>query len=202
MSEQKGLHVIFEGLNGVGKTTILNKVVEKLKEKNHEITLTREPGQTETGKKLREILLDPHSTLNTETQMFLMLADRSENMEKIVLPALEKSHIVIQDRSYMSSMVFQSNSNIFDIEDIKNMSEKMFTHNPLWIHIESDMKVIRERLTQGVCDTFEKEQLQKAQKYLEKYRNATSILDGHTLYNNGTVDDCVNAVMQIIIDAL
>ena len=104
MPNQKGLHVIFEGLNGVGKTTILKEVIKKLTQENMDTTFTREPGQTTTGQQLRTILLDPNSNLNTETQMFLMLADRSENMEKIVLPALNNNHIVIQDRSYMSSI--------------------------------------------------------------------------------------------------
>ena len=72
----------------------------------------------------------------------------------------------------------------------------------MWIHIESDTDVIRERLSQGVCDTFEKEQLEESQEYLEKYRAATKTLDGHTVYNNSTIEDCAEAIVKIIKESL
>lgn len=112
MPKFKGRYIVFEGIDGSGKTTQtykLAKVFDKIGEThpNFWYLLTREPGGTVVGHKIREILNDYHKDLSRASKLFLFMADRSENMTKHVIPMLHKGAHVISDRSFYSSMAYQ-----------------------------------------------------------------------------------------------
>lgn len=102
------MFIIFEGPDGVGKTTLMNMVNEKLTNDGLDILLTREPGGTSLGSKIRKILFDPNEIISKEAETLLFLADRAENNEKVIKPALEKGKIVISDRYDVTTFVYQS----------------------------------------------------------------------------------------------
>ena len=103
-----GFFVVFEGGDGAGKSTQVKQLTEKLIKLNETVVLTREPGGTELGKKIREILLDQNEfEVSPRMEALLFAADRSINMSQIIKPALEKGNVVIADRHIDSSIAYQ-----------------------------------------------------------------------------------------------
>lgn len=101
-----GKFIVFEGIDGSGKTTQTILLTDKLKSIGFDITTTFEPGDTEIGKLIREALflfeIDP------ATESLLFAADRSEHVKNVIRPALNHGGIVISDRFFLSSIVYQS----------------------------------------------------------------------------------------------
>lgn len=106
-ASQRGFFITFEGPEGSGKTTQIKFLKEFFAARNYSVITTREPGGTKPGDKIRDILLDNSNQLEPETELFLMLAQRSEHLKKIVYPALEEGKVVLCDRYFDSSMAYQ-----------------------------------------------------------------------------------------------
>ena len=104
---KKGYFITFEGADGSGKTTQLNKVKEYLEAKGLEVVVTREPGALETGKNIRDILLHSKSPVSDRCEMFLFLADRANHIEMLIEPALTDGKIVLCDRHTDSTIAYQ-----------------------------------------------------------------------------------------------
>src|SRR5688572_25207832 len=92
----RGKLITLEGIDGAGKSTHAAWLADRLRERGLEIVLTREPGGTPLGEKLRRLLLDESMHMDTET--LLMFAARREHLIQVILPALEAGHWVISDR--------------------------------------------------------------------------------------------------------
>ena len=108
MSSPRGKFITFEGLDGCGKSTQLERLAGKLRERGLAITVTREPGGTPTGEKIRQLLLDTKtSALSTKAELALMFASRVQHIEEIILPALAAGNIVLCDRFTDSSEAYQ-----------------------------------------------------------------------------------------------
>lgn len=102
------LFINFEGGEMSGKTTQITLLAQKLKESGYQVITTLEPGGTDIGQKIREILLDKkNSEMDDLCELFLFLADRAQHMGKKVLPMLQKGYIVISDRGQYSTIVYQ-----------------------------------------------------------------------------------------------
>jgi dTMP kinase len=103
-----GLFITFEGSDGSGKSTQINLLAEYLAEKGEGALITREPGGTRIGDKIRELLLDPsNSEMDDRTEMFLYAASRAQHVSEVIKPALEAGKMVISDRFVDSSYVYQ-----------------------------------------------------------------------------------------------
>ena len=95
----RGLFITLEGLDGSGKTTQINRLAEWLKKRGHHPILTRQPGGTPTGDRIRALLLDSRSTaLSPQAEMALMFADRAQVIAEVIQPALKAGKIVLCDR--------------------------------------------------------------------------------------------------------
>ncbi len=119
---QKGLFITFEGADGCGKTTQINLLKDYLENKGYSVLLTREPGGKGLGEKIREILLNYDSVVADRCESFLFLADRAQNIEVIIKPAIEKGQIVLCDRHTDSSVAYQGYGRGLDIEQIKTLN--------------------------------------------------------------------------------
>lgn len=105
---KRGYFISIEGTEGSGKTTQLNKTIEYLRQAGLAVTVTREPGGTEIGNKIRELLLDPENKgICPEAECLLYAADRAQHIREFVLPALERGEIVITDRYVDSNIAYQ-----------------------------------------------------------------------------------------------
>ncbi len=113
-----GVLIAFEGLDGSGKTTALRSVASLLEARGTPILTTREPGGTELGRRIRTLVLESTETVQPETELLLMCADRSEHVRTLIRPALEKGFVVLTDRFAASTIVYQGFGRGLDTDDI------------------------------------------------------------------------------------
>jgi dTMP kinase len=99
------MFITLEGVDGAGKSTHIPYIAELLRAKGREVVLTREPGGTPLGEKLRELLL--HQAMSPQTETLLMFAARYEHLQQVILPALERGAIVLSDRFTDASFAYQ-----------------------------------------------------------------------------------------------
>ena len=103
----KGLFITFEGMDGSGKSTQLERCAEALRADGHTVTVTRNPGGTDFGLKLREILLHSEDQVFPTSELLLFIADRAQHMDAVVFPALAAGGIVLCDRHMDSTVAYQ-----------------------------------------------------------------------------------------------
>ncbi|OFW62475.1 MAG: dTMP kinase [Actinobacteria bacterium RBG_19FT_COMBO_36_27] len=122
---KKGLFITFEGLDGSGKTTQIKLLSSYLKSKGFDVVLTIEPGGTGIGGKIRKILLAKGNLdISHKTETFLFLASRAELTSKVIKPALREGKIVICDRFFDSTLVYQGIA--------RGLGEKQILDMSLW----------------------------------------------------------------------
>jgi len=119
---KKGLFITFEGADGCGKTTQLKLLKEYLENKGFEVLLTREPGGVGLGEKIREILLNYDGDVSSKAEAFLFLADRAQNIDNIVKPAIEAGKIVLCDRHTDSTIAYQGYGRGVDLQQLKMLN--------------------------------------------------------------------------------
>src|SRR3972149_5899470 len=107
--------ITLEGIDGSGKSTLAKKMADTL----HNVVLTKEPGGSALGKKLREILQMQPVPITPIAEFLLFAADRAQHFDEVVIPALEQNKIVISDRMADSSLVYQGYGRGINMENIK-----------------------------------------------------------------------------------
>ena len=123
----QGLFITFEGPDGCGKTTQMKLLAEYFTKNGKEVVLTREPGGKGLGEKVREILLNYDGEVSDRCESFLFLADRAQNIDIIVNPAVKQGKIVLCDRHIDSTVAYQGYGRGLDIERI-NMLNNLATN--------------------------------------------------------------------------
>ena len=117
----KGLFIVIEGGEGAGKSTQAELLYRSLSQRFPAI-LTREPGGTPLGERIRELLFDPAlRPINPRAELFLFLAARAQHIEEVIKPALEKGKIVISDRFSLSSLAYQGFGRGLDLSLLEEM---------------------------------------------------------------------------------
>ena len=124
---KKGLFITFEGADGCGKTTQMTLLAEYLNKKGIKTVLTREPGGKGLGEKVRDILLNYDGEVSDRCESFLFLADRAQNIDIIVKPAVEKGEIVLCDRHIDSTAAYQGYGRGLNLDRI-NMLNNIATN--------------------------------------------------------------------------
>lgn len=104
----RGLFISFEGLDGSGKTTQMRRLAKRLRARGHVVLETVEPGGTEIGGKIRQVLLDAaNQELSPTAELLLYFASRAQNVDERISPALRRGEIVLADRFTDSTLVYQ-----------------------------------------------------------------------------------------------
>ncbi len=103
----QGRFISFEGTEGVGKTTAIEQLCTRLDSRGIDYLRTREPGGSPFAEHLRQILLDPATDINDDTELLLMFAARCDHMQQVILPALQAGRWVICDRFTDSTVAYQ-----------------------------------------------------------------------------------------------
>jgi len=120
---KKGYFITFEGIDGCGKTTQMEILADYLRdERDYCVVETREPGGKGLGEKIREILLNYDGEVSSQAEAFLFLADRAQNIDVIVEPAVRAGKIVLCDRHTDSSVAYQGYGRGLDIEEINTLN--------------------------------------------------------------------------------
>jgi len=117
-----GLFVVFEGGEGAGKSTQVDRLAQALTERGYDVLTTREPGATELGKRIRAMLLDPASSVSPRAEALLYAADRAHHVATVVRPALQQGSVVISDRYVDSSLAYQGAGRELDPEEVADLS--------------------------------------------------------------------------------
>jgi dTMP kinase len=119
--------ITLEGGEGAGKTTQIVHLASYLAERGVKSILTREPGGTAVGKRIRAVLLDPdHAGMAAETELLLYMADRAEHVQAVIRPALAAGTTVLCDRFFDATLVYQGAARGLDAEWIARLHEVLF----------------------------------------------------------------------------
>ena len=116
-----GKFITLEGVDGAGKSTHIPFIADVLRASGKEVLLTREPGGTPLGEKLRELLL--HENMHPETESLLMFAARREHIAQVIRPALERGAIVISDRFTDASFAYQCGGRGVPVEKVGQLEQ-------------------------------------------------------------------------------
>lgn len=120
---KKGFMLVVDGGNGAGKTTVIAKIKNFLEEKGVEVIVTREPGGTPIGEKIRELILDPETPeMCDTTELLLFAAARAQHLHEKILPALEQGKVVVSDRFDTATISFQHYARNIDIDLIQKIN--------------------------------------------------------------------------------
>jgi dTMP kinase len=120
---KKGFMVVFDGSNGAGKTTVIQSIEKHLISKGVDVLLTREPGGTPIGEKIREVILDPKTPEMTfMTELMLFGAGRAQHIQEKIIPALSAGKVVISDRFDAATFSFQHYARGIDIDTITKIN--------------------------------------------------------------------------------
>lgn len=116
--------VVFDGSNGAGKTTVIKSVEKYLISKGVDVLLTREPGGTPIGEKIREVILDPTTPeMSFMTELMLFGAGRAQHIQEKIIPALTAGKVVISDRFDAATFSFQHFARGIDIDTITKIND-------------------------------------------------------------------------------
>jgi dTMP kinase len=117
-----GVFITLEGGDGVGKSTQSALLREWLEGQGREVVVTREPGGSELGAEIREIVLHRRGHIAPRAEALLYAADRAHHIETVVRPALERDAVVLQDRYLDSSVAYQGAGRVLDAGEIRELS--------------------------------------------------------------------------------
>ena len=121
---ERGKFITIDGVEGAGKSTQIDFIRDYLSSKGINVILTREPGGTELGEKIRELLLSPETkSMHSETELLLMFAARNEHIHRKIMPALAQGDWVLSDRFTDASYAYQGGGRGLDINRIAQLEQ-------------------------------------------------------------------------------
>ena len=158
----KAKFITLEGIEGSGKTSSIKSITDLLDKRNISYIVTREPGGSSIGKELRAILLHPDTEISPEVELMLMLSDRKDHVEKIILPNLEKGNWVVSDRFMDSSIAYQGGGRQLGKKLIISLAEYLNLPQPdLTLLFDLPVEISLSRVkARGDLDRFEKEEIE------------------------------------------
>jgi dTMP kinase len=202
-----GYFITFEGSEGCGKTTQIEALAKALEAQGKTVLITREPGGTLIGEKIRNLLQDPShkNDISDMTELLLFSASRAELITSRIQPALSRGEIVICDRFYDSTFVYQGLGRAIDMNIVKQLNQiTVGTLKPdLTILLDLDAKIGIERAKSrqsGELDRIENESL----AFFEAVRNGYLELAKKEPERFKTIDGLlsVDAIKKIIWDTV
>jgi dTMP kinase len=155
-----GCFISFEGVDGAGKSTQLEWVRDFLREQDVAVTVTREPGGTLLGEKLREMLLNDNDGIHPETEALLMFAARREHLEQVIAPALARGDTVLCDRFSDASFAYQGGGSGVDRAKLEVLEHWVHPNiqPDLTLYFDLPIEVARQRVSNlRDPDRFERE---------------------------------------------
>lgn len=180
----RGAFIVFEGIDGVGKTTQLFTLFHELRGRGRKVVLTREPGGTRVGEAVRRVLLDAENQeMTPETEALLYAAARAQFVSKVVRPALERGEVVLSDRFVDSSLAYQGYGRGLDLEKLAqvNMLATGGLRPDLTILLDLPAATALARLEVGRRDRLELEDTDFYDRVRRGYRRLASADPGRYL---------------------
>jgi dTMP kinase len=177
-----GKFIVFEGVEGAGKTTQIHKTAEWLQShgvKDKSVIITREPGGTKLGRQIRQLLLeDPESWVSNRTELLLYGADRAQHVESVIRPHLDRGDIVLCDRFTDSTIAYQGYGRGFDRDEIDRVNQLATggLESDLTFWLDLDVEIGLQRvLSRGKPDRMELATLDFHQRVKQGYQELANI---------------------------
>ncbi len=202
MYKKKPFFIVFEGVEGCGKSFQSKKLFNKLQKKKIETILTREPGGTKSSELIRNLILKDYFTKNNNdkfdkyTDTLLYLAARNEHIKNKIKPALQKKKIVICDRFIDSTIAYQVHGKKVDLNFINQIHKKILNGvKPnlvfiLKVSIESSKKRLKKRKTKNRYDNFAQSFYNKAQNsFIKLAKNKKNYFILDSSLNDSSLED-------------
>ena len=203
----RGAFITFEGSEGCGKSTQVKRLAARLEDLGLSVVVTREPGGTPIGEKIRELLqFAPEGQgMTAETELLLFEASRSQLIREIIRPALERGAIVISDRFFDSTTVYQGVARKLDPATVRGLNEFAVgsDYPDLTIVLDLDVNAARTRMMRRVrpvqsVDRMEQEPIEFYERVSEGYRelarrepDRVRLIDG-----SGSADEIENEIWR------
>jgi dTMP kinase len=152
-----GLFITIEGIDGCGKTTQARLLVDWLAGLGYRVQAAREPGGTEAGMQLRDLVLSPERSISPEAELFLYLADRAINASEVVRPALAEERIVVCERHTDSTLAYQGYGRGLDMELLRRLNAMATGGLKPDLTLVLDLPASKVRLDEARLDRLESE---------------------------------------------
>lgn len=181
MQNYDGIFITFEGGEGAGKSTQVRLLDEHLRGKGYQTVLTREPGGTPTGERLRELLLNDRAVgFTSRAEMFVFGASRAQHLDEKIIPALKEGKIVICDRFADSTVAYQGYGRGIDFELIHQLNAlavgDCYPDLTFFLDVETELGLRRRAKEQ---DKFQAENLDFHRRIRDGYlKQLQDILSG------------------------
>jgi dTMP kinase len=157
MTAPKGLFIVFEGIDGAGKSTQARLLSKHLQDAGLGVLAVKEPGGTMAGDQLRELLLSAESRLEPLTELMLYEASRCQLVQEVIRPALARGQTVISERYALSSLAYQGYGRGLPLELISRLNDEatggLEPDLTLWIDLPPELGLTRKR---GTPDRIER----------------------------------------------
>lgn len=172
---RKGIFITFEGGDGAGKTTLIQKIFTDLKNLGFDVLQTRAPGGTELGKEIRNLLLHQQDVpLSKRTELLLFLADRAQHVDEWIVPNLKKNKIILCDRFNDSTIAYQGGARGFKEELVRKLCnfscDGLMPDLTLYLDLDPKIGFERTRKAGLVKDRIESETLKFHQKIRKMFK--------------------------------
>ncbi|NEP44897.1 MAG: dTMP kinase [Okeania sp. SIO2H7] len=204
-----GKLIVFEGVEGAGKTTQMSLLFEWLQEQlassNRKVITTREPGGTELGKAVRSLLLEPElsEAIAPQAELLLYAADRAQHVETFIKPQLEEGNIVLCDRFTDSTIAYQGYGRGLSLELINQLNYiatgGLESDLTLWLELDVEVGLARTKV-RGKSDRMERAAIDfhrrvrlGFQELAETHRDRIRRVDG-----SGSVEEVQGQIREIV----
>lgn len=196
--------ITFEGVDGAGKSTHLEWFADALRQRGYDVVVTREPGGTPLGERLRELLLNQEMCIGTEA--LLMFAARMEHIEQVIKPALHAGKWVVSDRFSDASFAYQGGGRGLDWNKLAQLEQ--WVHGDLQpdltLFFDVPVEVARQRLANNVSlDRFEQEQSDFFERVRAGYhRRVREKPQRYTVIDAAQTPDTVKYKLEVVVSLL
>ncbi len=205
----EGLFITLEGPDGSGKSTITKLIGDYLEEKGIEYIVTREPGGTDIGEDIRDIILDNKNTkMGPETEALLYAASRGQHIHEKILPALEEGKLIICDRFLLSSLAYQGIARGLGVEEVKSINDFALRgikpDKILFFHIDPEVSLKRKTAKLG-GDRLEKEGEEFHNRVYNGYMDLVDLYPENIKVIDATktveevFDQCIKEIEELLI---
>lgn len=185
-----GRFITFEGGDGAGKTTQIELLKTWLVDHGHTVVLTREPGGSDLGLELREIILHSTGFISARAEALLYAADRAHHVQTVVRPALERGDIVVQDRYLDSSVAYQGAGRVLDPHEVEELSmwavERLLPDLTILLDLPAEVAKERQSGQDRKFDRLEAEDLDFHERVRQAYLERAGAHPGRFLVVDGT----------------
>ena len=201
--KERGLFITFEGADGCGKSTQMNKLAKYLDERGYETVITREPGGCAISEAIRELVLDiRHKGMSSECEALLYAASRAEHVRQVIVPGVENGKIVLCDRFLDSSFAYQARGRELGDEFIRQINAPAMECIPdRTLLFVGDAQVVLKRLRSG--GNLDRIEVEKDEFFLRVYDAFEEIHKAdpervHRIDSNRTIDEIFADVCEDI----